>query len=36
MIDRETLRDIIKGAFIGLAVAPFAYLFIVGMLLIGG
>ena len=36
MIDRETLHDIIRGALIGLAVAPFAYLFIVGMLLIGG
>lgn len=36
MIDKETLHDIIKGALIGVILAPLMYFIIVGLLLIGG
>jgi hypothetical protein len=36
MIDRETLRDVIRGALIGVIMAPLMYFIIVGLLLIGG
>lgn len=36
MFDKETKREIIKGALIGVMLAPLMYFIIVGLLLIGG